>query len=185
MAQIRSDWEKPNLDPSKQEKVKQLSGSGDRRKFLIGGIIILAAVMYLVISGTLTGARYFVTVDEIANDPELVGETVRISGAVIGDTIDYDEETLTIEFTISHIPNEFDDLATALHQSVTDPGASRIHVRIENEVMPDLLRHEAQAILTGALDENGVFQANELLLKCPSRFEEGGPDLASAPHDAS
>jgi cytochrome c-type biogenesis protein CcmE len=180
MTHIQSDWEKPTLDPSKKNKVEQLGKSRDRRKFLVGGLVILAAVMYLVISGTLTGARYFVTVEEIATDPAFVGETVRVSGAVIGETIEFDEENLVIEFTISHIPNEFDDLATALHESVADPDASRIRVRVENEPMPDLLQHEAQAILTGVMDENGVFQANELLLKCPSRFEEGGPDLAHA-----
>ena len=43
--------------------------------------------------------------------------------------------------------------------------------------MPDLLQHEAQAILTGALGVDGVFYASELLLKCPSRFEEStGPE---------
>jgi cytochrome c-type biogenesis protein CcmE len=47
---------------------------------------------------------------------------------------------------------------------------------VENQVKPDLLQHEAQAILTGQLDSNGVFQVSELLLKCPSRFEEAGPD---------
>jgi hypothetical protein len=34
---------------------------------------------------------------------------------------------------------------------------------------------KAQAILTGQLDDNGVFYASELLLKCPSRYEEVAP----------
>ena len=40
--------------------------------------------------------------------------------------------------------------------------------------MPDLLQHEAQAIMTGRLGDDGVFYADELLLKCPSRYEESG-----------
>jgi cytochrome c-type biogenesis protein CcmE len=176
MTQIRSEWEKPTHTLDKQQKAAQLTSSVDRRKFLIGGIVILAAVAYLIISSTMTGARYFITVDELVTNPTYIGETVRVSGAVLGESIEYDEQNLIIEFTISHIPDEFDDLATALHDSVNDPNMARMSVRVENEVKPDLLQHEAQAILTGALDENGVFHADELLLKCPSRFEEAGPD---------
>jgi cytochrome c-type biogenesis protein CcmE len=175
MTQITHDWEKEALPEDRKQKVEALNRRGNRTKFLIGGVMILAAVAYLIVSSTLTGARYFITVDEIHGDPAMIGETVRISGAVIGDSIVYDEENLIIEFTISHIPTEFDDLATALYESVNDPNMARMDVRVENQVKPDLLQHEAQAILTGQLDENGVFHAEELLLKCPSRFEEGGP----------
>ena len=47
---------------------------------------------------------------------------------------------------------------------------------MEGEVKPDLLQHEAQAIMTGVVGEDGVFYATELLLKCPSRYEEGVPE---------
>lgn len=161
-------WEKttPQLAPPR---------SG-RLKFLIGGLLILGAVAYLIVSGTATGARFFITVDELVNDPDYVGQTVRISGAVLGESISYDREQQLIEFTIANIPQEFEDLAVALHDSVNNPDATRLHVRVENQVKPDLLQHEAQAILTGRLDGDGVFHATELLLKCPSRFEEMGPD---------
>ena len=36
-------------------------------------------------------------------------------------------------------------------------------------VKPDLLKDEAQAIMTGRIDSSGVFTANELLLKCPTK----------------
>ena len=44
--------------------------------------------------------------------------------------------------------------------------------------MPDLLRHEAQAIVTGHVDEQGIFHADELLLKCPTKYEEAVPEQA-------
>lgn len=180
MTHTTQDWEKQALPEDRKQKVEALTRRGNRVKFMVGGVLILAAVAYLIVSSTLTGARYFITVDEIHNDPALVGETVRISGAVIGESIVYDEENLIIEFTISHVPAETEDLAMALYQSVNDPTMARLNVRVENQVKPDLLQNEAQAILTGHLDENGVFQADELLLKCPSRFEEGGPDQSIA-----
>lgn len=169
------EWEK-----EKNPELARLAKSRGRWKFLLGGGLILASIVYLVVSSTLSGARYFITVDEVFGNPEYIGKTVRISGAVLGDTIQYDSENLTISFTISHIPSEYDNLAEALHQSVSNPNLTRLPVYIENEVKPDLLQHEAQAILTGKLGEDGVFYATELLLKCPSRFEDGGSDASLA-----
>ncbi len=154
------------------------SGQGQRLKFLIGGLLILGAVAYLIVSGTLSGARFFISVDELLSKPEFIGQTVRITGAVLGESIVYDETNLTIEFTIANVQEPYDDLALALNQAVNNPNANRIQVRVENSVMPELLQNEAQAILTGSLDENGVFHATELNLKCPSRFIEGGPSQA-------
>jgi cytochrome c-type biogenesis protein CcmE len=45
--------------------------------------------------------------------------------------------------------------------------------------MPDLLQDEAQAIMTGLLGDDGVFYADELLLKCPTKYEEAVPGQAS------
>jgi len=171
-------WEKPQAE-NVQPKAK--SSGIERFKFLIGGLLILGAVGYLLFSSTMSGARFFITVDDIVTDPAYVGETVRLSGAVVGESIEYDSENLTLAFTISHIPTEFDDLATALHESVSDPTQSRIPVFMEDEVKPDLLQHEAQAIMTGTLGADGVFYADELLLKCPSRFEENLPEGVTHP----
>jgi cytochrome c-type biogenesis protein CcmE len=168
----QATWEKSS---TAAETLRQRSQSNNRLKFMIGGLLILASVAYLIVSGTIVGGRYFITVDELLNNPDYSGQTVRVSGAVLGESIAYDPETQTIEFTISHIPEDFDDLAQALHESVEDPNAARIPVVVLNEVKPDLLQHEAQAILSGSLANDGVFYATELLLKCPSRYEEVAP----------
>jgi len=163
-------WEKPiaaQLAPRK-------AGS-ERWKFLIGGGLILAAVIYLVISGTLTGAQYFMTVDDLLHNPAYVGQTVRITGAVIGSTIQYDDKTLLISFTVANVPNNTPDLGAALHNAVIDTNITRLPIRVENTVKPELLQNESQAIMTGTLGKDGVFHVSELLLKCPSRFMETGP----------
>ena len=36
-----------------------------QRKFIIGGVLILAAIVYLIASSTKAGAQYFLTVDEL------------------------------------------------------------------------------------------------------------------------
>jgi cytochrome c-type biogenesis protein CcmE len=82
---------------------------------------------------------------------------------------------LVIDFAIANIPSDYTNLSKALYESVNDPNSVRIPVHIVGQVKPDLLKHEAQAILTGSLDKNGVFQATELLLKCPTRFQDANP----------
>jgi Cytochrome c-type biogenesis protein CcmE len=166
----QATWEKPIATQALPAK------RNDRWKFLVGGILILAAVVYLVVSGTLTGAQYFISVDKLMNDTSAyMGQAVRITGAVDGATINYDSETLLIEFTVANIADGYSDLGLALHEAVTDPNATRLAVRVENTVKPELLQHEAQAIMTGTLGEDGIFHVTELLLKCPSRFVESGP----------
>ncbi|MDX2139925.1 MAG: cytochrome c maturation protein CcmE [Chloroflexota bacterium] len=149
--------------------------SRERLKFLIGGILILGAILYLIFSGMQAGARFFITVDEVVNDANYAGQTVRVSGAVLGDTIRYDEATLTIEFTVVHIPEGQDVTGETLFNAVNDPNATQMRVRVEGQTKPDLLRHEAQAIMTGTYGADGVFHVSELNLKCPSRFIEGAP----------
>jgi cytochrome c-type biogenesis protein CcmE len=69
-------------------------------------------------------------------------------------------------------------LAAVLHQAVNDPAARRLQV-VYVGPKPDLLRDEAQAIVTGRLGDDGVFYADELLLKCPTRYEEALPSQAA------
>lgn len=152
-----------------------------RGKFLIGGAIILAAVIWLVATSAISGAQFFYTVDELAvRGADAVGKPARISGAVLGESIQYDPETLTLTFTIVHMPadaelvNDEGGLAEALHAAVIDESRNRLQV-VYIGVMPDLLQNEAQAIISGELGEDGVFYANELLLRCPTRYEEALP----------
>ncbi len=168
MAQVA--WEKPTVAPR-----SLTNANGGRLKFMIGGVLILVAVVYLIASGTLTGAQYFMTVDDLVNNPAYVGKTVRITGAVIGDTINYDTNTLLIQFTVANVADDAPNLGQALHEAVIDTSVTRLPVRVENTVKPDLLKNEAQAIMTGTLGTDGIFHATELLLKCPSRFMESGP----------
>ena len=150
-------------------------------QFWLGFALILGAVAFLILGNTLGGAQYFTTVESLMAAPqEHVGKTIRISGAVVGETIQYDSKTLNIAFTIAHIPEGEDNIGEALFVAANDPNAVRLPVYIENTVKPDLLRHEAQAILTGTLGEDGVFYATELLLKCPSRFDDGANPLSES-----
>ncbi|MFV1858374.1 MAG: cytochrome c maturation protein CcmE [Anaerolineales bacterium] len=157
------------------------SGSGSRAKFIIGGLLIIAAVVYLIVSATQASAQYYLTIDEmLTRGDEIFGRPIKLAGAVDGDTIAYEPETLTLEFTIANVPADLDEieagggLAKVLYDALRDPTTARLQV-VYVGPKPDLLRHEAQAIVTGNMGEDGVFYADELLLKCPTRYEEEVP----------
>jgi cytochrome c-type biogenesis protein CcmE len=153
-------------------------------KFVIGGVLILGAVVFLIWTSTAASAEYFLTVDELnAKGSNIIDKNLRVSGAVIGDSIQYDAPNLTLSFEVAHVPGDNaaleteGGLAEALHQAVIDPSRARMKV-VYVGPKPDLLRNEAQAIMTGHLAADGTFYAEELLLKCPTRYQEAVPDQA-------
>ena len=155
-----------------------------RSKFILGGLFILAAVVYLIYSSAQQSAEYFMTVDELkAKGNKLVDKNLRLSGAVIGDSIQYDPQTLTLTFEVAHVPGDnaeieaLGGLAEVLRAASMDPARARVTV-VYVGPKPDLLRSEAQAIMTGYIGADGIFYANELLLKCPTKYEEAVPEQA-------
>jgi len=154
---------------------------GGRLKFIIGGLLIVSAITYLIISSTKANAQFFFTLDELnSRGTSMVGQNVRISGAVVGDTIQYDPQSLALHFTVANVPADnkqieaLGGLAAVLHDAVTDPARTRMQV-IYKGPKPDLLRDEAQAIMTGHMGEDNIFYADDLLLKCPTKYEEAVP----------
>ena len=122
-------------------------------KFIIGGVLIALAVVYLVYTGVQSTAAYFLTVDELyAKGPAIENRTVRVAGKVDADTIDFDNRDLVLVF------------------DVTSETGERMPV-IFNGPKPDQMRHGADAILEGQYNGE-VFTAQSLLLKCPSRYDE-------------
>jgi len=167
-------------------------------KILIGVVIIVVVVgicrlliglgmlgsSVLFVNSVDSSPEYFISVDElIERKDKLVETNVRLSGVVIGSSIEFDETSNTLSFEIAHVPADYAEveeqggLAVVLETAVNDPNRQRIQVVYVGE-KPELLRDMAQAIVTGQLHSDGIFYAEELLLKCPSRYEEAVPDQA-------
>lgn len=173
-------WEKTQVLPETQRAAKR---SG-RWKFLVLGLTLLGAIGYLLFSGTGIGARYYTTIDELMADDDMIGKKVRISGAVDGEPVFF-SETNELHFVVANIPNDNDaireqgGLALVLHNAVSDPSTTRLKVIAYDQEIPDLLQHEAQAIMSGRLEIVGgepVFYAEEITLKCPTKYEEDVPE---------
>ena len=164
-----------------ENTIETQAGLAGRAKFIVGGLLIIAAIVYLIASSTRASAQYFLTIEELAaKNEKVLGRDVRVSGAVIGDSIQYDPQTLTLSFTVAHVPGDNKEieaqggLGAVLHAAAIDPNRPRMQV-VYVGPKPDLLKNEAQAIMTGKLGEDGVFYAEELLLKCPTKYEEAVP----------
>jgi cytochrome c-type biogenesis protein CcmE len=152
---------------------------------IVAILLVVAAVAYLIVTSTGNTARYFLTIDELrAMGDSAAGRNITVSGAVLGDTIIYDPAVPRVTFTVVQVPADPEEveraggLAQVLHAAVTDPNGSRLEV-VYAEIKPDLLQHEAQAIIRGQLGSDGRFYADQVLLKCPSRYEEQIPDQIS------
>lgn len=141
-------------------------------QFVVAAVLLIAAIVFVVFNAfnSAGGTQLYVTVDEyLAQESALNGRDLRVTGWVVGDSIQYtqiDAENSRLEFDI------VDDLANP---------TNRLHIVALNEPKPDLLQHEAQALVEGQADGNGVFAANKdgLLLKCPTRYEGDQPIIES------
>jgi cytochrome c-type biogenesis protein CcmE len=153
-------------------------------KFVFAALLIVTAVAYLIVSSTGSTAHYFLTIEELqAMGDEAKSRNITVSGAIIGDTVAYDPSEPQVLFTIVQVPGDPEEveraggLAKVLHDAVNNPSALRLEI-VYDDVKPDLLQHEAQAIIRGQLGDDGRFYADEVLLKCPTRYEEEVPEQA-------
>lgn len=123
-------------------------------KFLIAGIVLAGAVGYLMYTGVQgTSASYFVTVSELEQQNGFApGERLRVGGDVLEGSI------------------VTDSLSDPLKFEVTD-GVSSFPV-VYHEVVPDIFNDHVEVVVEGEFNADGVFEADSVLTKCPSRFEE-------------
>jgi cytochrome c-type biogenesis protein CcmE len=129
-------------------------------KFIIGGVVIVALIGYLILSSISSEGAYFREVGEVLNQQTaLTGKNLRVSGKVVTESIVYDAPNLELTFNISDPTDVNKQLPIHFHG-----------------VQPDQIgRENTEAIVEGSLGANGTVDANNLLLKCPSRYEEGIP----------
>lgn len=146
------------------DKVGLEKARGGQLKFLIAGALIFTAIVLLVVQAIRSEGQFFITIDEYHAEPvKYAGRDFRMKGFVVGDSIEFtqvDAQNSTLTFTV------VDD--------IENPTIS-MNAIAYNQPLPDLLRHEAEAIMEGGVDPQGrmVVSKDGLLLKCPTRYEDG------------
>ncbi|MFW5698186.1 MAG: cytochrome c maturation protein CcmE [Fimbriimonadaceae bacterium] len=114
---------------------------------IIAGALGLTAMMYAF----LTQASPYVTV---AQAKEMNGDNLHLAG-------DLDRASLDVDTRQGHI--EF---------FLTDEEGKRQHVMYDGPP-PSNMGSATQVVAVGGMGENGTFVARRLILKCPSKYEEG------------
>lgn len=117
--------------------------------------IILIAVAAIFMAGGNKSAAYYKTVKDAATDSELIGERVKIGGAVVNGS--WDKKSNPMTFTIR---DEED-------QKESGPTVKVVY----NGSVPSTFGDGVVAIVTGELDKDGTIQADEMITKCPSKYE--------------
>lgn len=132
--------------------------------FLIAGVAIAAAVVYLVIANTGASAEYYMTIHQLETCSSCAGQTVRVAGFVAPTGLVKDDATQTVRFVITD---------TATSATPTMPV-------VYKGIVPDAFKAGAQVVVEGTY-QNGVFQAGTVLAKCPSKFQAATPGASVNP----
>jgi len=122
-------------------------------KFLLGGIVAAAVIGALIFTSFSGSTSEYLSVAEIkALGPEQARDS-RVAGAIVPNSVNWSTRDLHLTFEIE---DETGNLAISYHGP-----------------QPDMLVDAVEAVVVGKYDPaNQVFEAEDLLMKCPSKYEE-------------
>jgi cytochrome c-type biogenesis protein CcmE len=123
-----------------------------KKKFIIGGLVLIAALVFLGYIGFMGGVTYYYEVGELLDDAgSLTGQTVRVSGIVAPDV---ERDGLEMRFIIT------DNTGIDASLPVVYTGA-----------VPDTFKVGNQVVIEGEYTAGGVFEAEAIITKCGSKYE--------------
>jgi cytochrome c-type biogenesis protein CcmE len=161
-----------------------------RVRMLVAGLVLLIAAGYLVVSATTTSAVYYLTISELRGmGAQASTQPVRVGGIVVPGTIQRDGSTLRFLIVDAAPDTPYDQI---------DMNALKMNV-VYKGIVPDIFQDEVHVVVEGKLisgsggggnlggNGNGgggnggddIFNASNLLAKCPSRFESMPGDAQS------
>jgi cytochrome c-type biogenesis protein CcmE len=122
-------------------------------KFLIGGVVVVVVVGVLIATSFSGSSSDYLTVAQVkALGPEQARDS-RVAGKIVTDSVDWNTRELHLTFDIE---DDTGQLAISYHGT-----------------QPDMLVDAVEAVVVGKYDPSSqVFEADDLLMKCPSKYEE-------------
>ena len=127
-----------------------------RGKFVAGGLVIAAAIAYLIWAGVSQSVVYFVTPSELLAAP-VPSKTYRLGGQVQAGSLKWEPKSLDLSFTLSD-------------------GKASVPVRHKG-APPDLFAEGRGAVVEGSWSADGYFKASLILAKHSEEYK--------APHDGA
>jgi cytochrome c-type biogenesis protein CcmE len=124
-----------------------------RLRFVIAGLLMVAALAYMIYSAVAANSEYYLTVSEAyAMGEEARKSQIKVGGTVVAGSIAWDRGSSTVKFNI------VDEVNASMPVSYSG-------------IVPDAFQPGAEVILSGMLLEDGSFAATTLLAKCASKYE--------------
>ena len=140
--------------PQIQEPIVADDGAvfANRGKLLIGLIVLVSALAYLGFVAFQSATVYYYSVEELKEiGPTPAGKTVRVSGKLQPDSFLREGNSTEAQFALSEGP----EVLRAVHDGV----------------LPDLFFNEhSEIILEGTYGLDGVFDSQNVIVKCPSKY---------------
>lgn len=134
-----------------------------RKRFVIGGIVIVAALSYLIYGGMREAIVYFKTPAELkGQESSSMGKSLRLGGMVVAGSLQKDPQNLTYRFLL------------------TD-GVASIPIYFHG-VPPDLFSEGRGAVVEGKLGNDGVFVATTIMAKHAEEYSPPPQGQAAYPH---
>jgi cytochrome c-type biogenesis protein CcmE len=134
-------------------------------KILLSVLVISGAGAYLLADTLFADPEaltYFHTADEVLTRPaEFGGKRIRMGGHVEKGSILQRKGTLEYRFEVKPIAGMLK------HPEARDRTVTVTY----SGVVPDTFKDDAEVIVTGQLGSDGVFAAQDLVAKCPSKYE--------------
>ena len=111
------------------------------------------ALAYLVYAAFPGNTLYYLTVSEFLSDGQSAnGKSVRVVGKLVPESFERVPDTVKANFMLA---DEGQTLAATY-----------------NGVLPDLFFNpHSDVILEGSYEEDGIFQAHDVIVKCPSKYQ--------------
>lgn len=112
--------------------------------------------------------QYFQTLHEF-QQAGVAGKAVRVHGYVAPNSIERDVPNKRVLFSVVNAPP---------HATQGDPGPP-LRVLYATLETPDMFKDGAEVVVEGRLGTDSVFVADNVLAKCPSKFEAQATDQAA------
>ena len=144
----------------------EVQASSNKTRFLVLSAVIILALGYMIYAAFPGNTLYFLTVSEFSEKSEVQdGRLLRVSGELVEGTFGRNGNSIDSLFQITD--NDGDSFSVTLMASYTG-------------VLPDLFFNpHSELILEGSYGVNEVFHADNILVKCPSKYRDLEDELNS------
>jgi cytochrome c-type biogenesis protein CcmE len=134
----------------------------NHRRFIVGAVLIAAAVSYLVWAGIRSTSTYYFEMDEfVARRANHEGEDLRVKGWVRAGTMQWDARTNRLAFELAR-----------------KDGSDGVPVAYGG-ILPDMFAEGREVVVEGRWGD-GQIAARQIMTSCPSKYEaEAGGETAA------